>query len=179
MNAAVYKDYYNYLLERAGLTESEMRAYSNLFGRLFSKEFRWLDDSKDINRAADGEKLRNDFKEDVGGLTPSAFTPCSVLEMLVALSSRCENEIMGVPDIDNTRQWFWDMLNNLGLENYSNNRWNPTAVERILDRMIFRRYDYSGNGGLFPLRSPASDQRDVEIWYQLASWLNENYDLTG
>lgn len=178
MNAAVYSDYYFYLLERVGLTSSEIGAYSCLFHRLFSKEFRWINDSKDINRAADGEKLRRDFKEDTGGQVDE-LAPCSILEMLVALSSRCENEIMGVPDVDNTRQWFWDMLNNLGLERYCDSRWNPTAVEKILDRMIFRQYDYSGNGGLFPLRSPASDQRDVEIWYQMASWLNENYDLTG
>ena len=86
---------------------------------------------------------------------------------------------MWVPDVDNTRQWFWDMLNNTRLEEYDNNNWNRKAVIDIINMVIYRQYDYSGNGGLFPLRDPETDQRRVEIWYQLASWLNENYDLTG
>ena len=102
-----------------------------------------------------------------------------MLEMLVALSLRCENDIMGTQGEDNTRQWFWDMLDNMGLDYYDNSRWNPTAVQRILNNVIFRRYDWNGNGGMFPLKNPPGDQRRVEIWYQMGSWLSENYDLVG
>lgn len=177
MNTTVYSDYYIFLLEKVGLMESEMRAYSFLFHKLFNTEFKWTID-KDENRAADGEDLRREFEEDVGGLTDD-YDPCNMLEMMVALACRCESDIMGVADEDNTRQWFWDMLDNLGLSYYDNSRYNPVAVERILNRLIFRRYDKTGKGGLFPLHNPKSDQREVEIWYQMGSWLNENYDLIG
>ena len=176
MNVTVYSDYYFFLLEKAGLMENEMRAYSFLFRKLFNTEFQWTID-KDENRAADGEDLRREFEEDVGGMTDD-YDPCNMLEMMVALACRCESDIMGVADEDNTRQWFWDMLDNLGLSRYDNARWNPMAVERILNRLIFRRYEKSGKGGMFPLNDPKSDQRNVEIWYQMGSWLNEKYEIS-
>ena len=40
---------------------------------------------------------------------------------------------------------------------------------------VERRYKRSGEGGLFPLKNAAKDQRKVEIWYQLSSYLLENY----
>lgn len=177
MDVSVYNEYYFYLLERVGLYEKEIRTYSFLFKELFKTEFKWSLD-RDENRAADGEELRRQFEEDTGGVTDD-YDPCNMLEMLVALSLRCENDIMGTQGEDNTRQWFWDMLDNMGLDYYDNSRWNPSAVQRILNNVIFRRYDWNGNGGMFPLKNPPGDQRRVEIWYQMGSWLSENYDLVG
>lgn len=179
INATVYSDYYFYILERIGLTETETIAYSNLLRTLFERDFKWdITIDRDSNRAEDGKDLRFEYEND-GGEFIDDIIPCSFLEMITALSLRCENEIMWIPDVDNTRQWFWDILCNLRLEKFDNDNWNRNSVDRILDRAIFRQYDYAGNGGLFPLREPKTDQRKVEIWYQMASWLNENYDLSG
>ena len=179
MNATVYSDYYFYILERLGITETEIRSYSNLFRTMFEIDFKWdVTIDRDENRAIDGKILREDYENDTNRYIDDII-PCSFLEMIAGLAIRCENDIMWVPDVDNTRQWFWDMLNNTRLEEYDNNNWNRKAVIDIINMVIYRQYDYSGNGGLFPLRDPETDQRRVEIWYQLASWLNENYDLTG
>lgn len=171
----MYSDYYIWLLDRVNVTLSEKQAYSFLFNTLFKREFKWSIET-DENRASDGEELRRQYEDETGNLTDD-YEGCNMLEMLVALSIRCENDIMGLPDEDNTSHWFWEMLKNLGLDIYSNSRWDPVRVNSILDKLIFRKYKSDGSGGLFPLRNAKTDQRNVEIWYQMGSWLCENYDI--
>jgi hypothetical protein len=50
-------------------------------------------------------------------------------------------------------------------------------VNQILTNLVERTYQKNGKGGLFPLKQPAKDQRRVEIWYQMAAYLNENYNF--
>lgn len=167
-------DYYYYLLDRAGVTDDDAENYSYLFTELYNREFVWIIE-KDENRALDGMNLRDQYTDDTGGFVdPDMY--CSMLEMMVALAIRCENDIMGEPDEDRTNEWFWSMLTNLGLHRFDNKNWDRKKVNKLLDRLISRQYDASGNGGLFPLTNPMSDQRDVEIWYQMSSWLNERYE---
>ena len=55
MNATVYSDYYFYILERLGITETEIRSYSNLFRTMFEIDFKWdVTIDRDGNRAIDG-----------------------------------------------------------------------------------------------------------------------------
>ena len=44
----------------------------------------------------------------------------------------------------------------------------------ILTKFMRREYDASGLGGLFALRYPKEDMRDIEIWYQMMSYLEED-----
>ena len=56
--------------------------------------------------------------------------PCSVLEMMIALSMRCEEQIMDDPDIGNrTGQWFWDMIDNLGLGEHERLKFDGRYVD--------------------------------------------------
>lgn len=167
-------DYYYYLIDRVGLDGAEEREYSLLFHELYKTEFKWFVDL-DENRAIDGTDLRRQYCEDTGEVIDE-LGPCSMLEMFVALSIRCEDDFMRTGDDDNTRVWFWDFIYNLRLDRYSNSNWNPCAVKKILSNVIFRKYRSDGNGGMFPLRNPKTDQREVEIWYQMSSWLRENYE---
>ena len=105
-------------------------------------------------------------------------TPCSVLEMLIALAQRIEYILADPVFDDRTQQWFWGMIENLGLEPFANNDFY--AVEKkyhnniILDRLLERRYLRTGTGGLFPLRTVHEDQTKIEIWYQMMAYLDEN-----
>ena len=113
--------------------------------------------------------------------------PCTVLEMLIALAIRCESDIMHDDACgDRTRLWFWEMIKNLGLIDYTDDAYMydksgsfDSEVNHIIDIFLERRYDKHGRGGAFPLRKYRtnyySDQRKVEIWYQLSAWLIENY----
>jgi hypothetical protein len=46
-------------------------------------------------------------------------------------------------------------------------------VEDILDTCIWRTYQPDGQGGFFPLAWPEEDQTKVELWYQIAAYIDE------
>jgi hypothetical protein len=151
---------------------SRQRSYWTLFRQLYKKEFVW-NHPRDENRAHDAVALRGDFmdEEDWGYMDREWFdAPPSVLEVLVAIARRLSVEVDGEP-----RQWFWEMMHNLGLESFNDaSQYPPKEVEVILDTLVRRKYTRDGRGGLFPLRHADRDQRQVELWYQLQSYLIEN-----
>jgi hypothetical protein len=126
----------------------------------------------DDNRASEGQGLRDKFMEDMELKLDRQlyFRPCSVLEMMIALSERMAFELfnpMKMPDPDVTG-CFWEIVDNLNLKpNQSNSA--------IIHKLIKREYSESGLGGMFPLEDPREDQRAVEIWYQMMAYINENY----
>lgn len=126
---------------------------------------------KDGNRAEDGTDLRYRFAHDDADRYLRG--PCSVLEMLVALSIRCEETIMDDPSKgDRTGQWFWVMITNLGLGSMTDDRYDDRVVYTNVDRFMHRSYDPDGTGGLFKIRNCEYDLRDVELWYQLCWYLD-------
>ena len=142
---------------------------------LHNTEFRWTI-SRDKNRAYDGIDLRNRFSLQLGyelDLADYIKGPCSVLEMMIALSLRCEETIMDNTSYgDRTTQWFWGMINNLGLGDMVDSRFDKEYVNDIIQRFLDRDYEPDGKGGLFTIRVCDYDLRDVEIWCQLLWYLD-------
>lgn len=131
--------------------------------------------AKDENRAKDGADLRYRFALSRGfhDVPECLDGPCSILEMMVALAIRCETEITDDPDIgDRTGQWFWGMIASLGLSGMYDDRFDVYYVDEVIDRFLDRDYEPDGRGGLFTIRHPRYDMRDVEIWCQLNDYLN-------
>jgi hypothetical protein len=99
---------------------------------------------------------------------------CSFLEMLIALARRASFESSGEPG-----DWFWHFLKTLGIDQYSDLRYNRHVMNEIhlkVEKIIYRRYERNGDGGLFPLRNARKDQRRVELWEQMSEYLLEgNY----
>lgn len=150
-------------------------SYRSLLMFLHHTEFKYAI-PMDENRAHDGEDLRyrfcisHDYDE---RFVKYINGPCSVLEMMVALAIRCEENIMDDTRFgDRTGQWFWGMINNLGLGNMTDSRFNEPYVRVAVNRFLDRRYDPDGKGGLFTIRDCKYDLRDVEIWYQLSWYLD-------
>lgn len=166
------EQYLVWLYARIGNIEETRpsRMYWRLISFLFMKEFKWYVPNDD-NRVEDGKYLRYEFLEEIGvqGEGSAWLGPgCSVLEMLIALSKRLAF------DADRTPQhWFWELLTNLGLSGYNDRTFNEKQVDEILNCFIERRYHPDGQGGLFPLRHPQEDQREIEIWYQMSLYLQE------
>lgn len=132
----------------------------------------------DENRAIDGVDLRYRFGYECG-YNKSVIAeyldngPCSVLEMMIALSIRCEESIMDDPDIGNrTGKWFWDMVTNLGLSAMIDSKFDKEYCEFVIERFLTRKYKRNGEGGLFTIYDTNRDLRDVEIWYQMCWHLN-------
>jgi hypothetical protein len=126
----------------------------------------------DDNRAEEGRGLRDKFMNDTKYklIRHSYFKPCSVLEMMIALSERMAFQLfnpMKEPDPDRSG-CFWEIVDNLKLKPNQSN----AAIIHKLNR---REYMESGLGGMFPLENYREDQRAIEIWYQMMAYLNENY----
>lgn len=128
----------------------------------------------DSNRAADGVTLRKRFIEDTGfkGMTDEWLDlECSMLEMLVALAERTSFQLNSDP-----AEVFWDILGNVELSSYDDDGdFDAEAVQDILETINDRTYESDGYGGLFPLRYPSQDQRNVELLYQMYAYIQEGH----
>lgn len=176
INNTISNAYFNWLYDLAcGDLYAEENSYRKLLMHLHSVPFRYSL-LRDENRAEDGIDLRRRFAydySDVNDADEYLTDPCSVLEMMLALSLRCEENIMDDPDMgDRTKQWFWGMITNLGLGSMTDERYDKRYVNRILDRFLDRNYDPDGKGGLFTVRNCDCDLRDIEIWVQLLWYLD-------
>lgn len=151
-----------------------------LMEQLFNHEFYWSVYNDD-NRASDGELLRDDFLSQSGYSDSDAIGgPCTVLEMLVALACRIDEEIMWKPNENRTVVWFWEMIENLGLDGYDDDHVCPgdaQMIHYILDRWLSRKFRSDGVGSIFPLRGSSEDLRKVEIWYQMNFYFLHKYGV--
>lgn len=156
---------------------SKRLSYRVLLEYLFATDFTYIL-PMDENRADDGINLRYRFATEAGYndeiIQDNIDFPCSILEMMIALSIRCEEHIMSDPDIgDRTGQWFWNMIVNLGLGNMSDDNFDERYVEGIVRNFLNRHYNKNGKGSLFIIENPYQDMRDIEIWYQMCMYLNQ------
>lgn len=129
----------------------------------------------DGNRYEDGIALRYRFGRGIGLSDAEIandldYLPCSVLEMMIALAIRCEEDYMSDPSYgDRSYVWFNDMLSNLDLYWMTDEHFRqPYVVDRVY-RFLNRKYDQNGKGGLFVVDRPGVDMRREEIWKQ-AMW---------
>lgn len=132
---------------------------------------------QDINRAADGSELRNEFIREMGVGGPVAWSEilepdASIFEVLIGLAKRADFMV------DRTvGWWFMQFIINLSLAHYNDKRMMPLdlrKIDRVLTQFNNRNYKATGRGGIFPLRIPNTDQRHVELWYQMCSYMTEN-----
>ncbi len=169
----ICNEYFNWLYDLiCGVRRSKQISYRKLLIHLHKTDFRYSI-AKDKNRARDGVDLRYRFAlaqyydTEPDYIMDMLDGPCSVLEMMIALATRCE-ETMDDPDIgDRTGQWFWSMIVSLGLGGMTDSRFNPDAADDIIERFLDREYEPDGSGGLFTIENCRRDLRDVEIWNQM------------
>ena len=153
---------------------AEAVSYRKLLAYLHSIEFTYSI-PRDKNRAEDGLDLRYRFSYETNIKHAEDYIhgPCSVLEMMVALAIRCEENIMDDPSYGNrTGQWFWGMIVNLGLGFMTDSRFDEKFVDNVIFRFLNREYEPDGKGGLFTVRNCKYDLRTVEIWYQMCWYLD-------
>lgn len=170
--------YYEWLLE--GINDSKVDDHTKLLNYLYNTPFYVSKNVEmDNSRIRDGLDLRYVYLDNKTSSLPfnTIFTlDVSVLEVLIALALKCENQIMYDPDMGNrVPVWFWLFLDNLGLLYFTDSNWDEELVSRMTLMWMNREYDYTGQGGLFPLREPGADQRYVHLWNQLNAYIIENF----
>lgn len=165
--------YFQWLYKQVGdasLTDPS-KTYWGMLRQFYTTEFVWFVPNDD-NRIEDGKDLRQEFVDELEltDVDPSWMQlGCSMLELMVGLSRRLSFAAEGEP-----RDWFWQLVKNLGLHRFNDRRKYPNkVVEEALGHVIWRTYEHTGLGGLFPLNNSHEDQRDVELWYQLCAYVLE------
>lgn len=172
----INNEYFNWMYQMV-CDERYSTKYRKLLSHLYDTEFTYSI-GMDGNRAEDGIDLRYRFGDSHNYSQPIIANylddrPCSVLEMMIALSIRCEEHIMEDPDIgDRTGQWFWNMIVSLGLGSMTDARYDEAHVDEVIQRFLNREYKPNGEGGLFTVEHGQGDMRSIEIWYQMHLYLN-------
>ena len=148
------------------------KTYWELLGLMHSTLFEFSV-ARDGNRIEDGRDLRLEFcfahhvhPNALQHLGPGA----SFLEVLVGLSRRLAFMAGG-----RATGWAWQLVDNLGLRRM----YDPLDTtklrqsQEIIANVIYRRYQPDGGGGFFPLIDADEDQTQVELWYQMAAYVDE------
>lgn len=173
----IFSDYFDWMYDKVRQPH-ETKMYTKLFEYLNNTEFTVII-PMDYNRLEDGRNLRYIFAYETGfhsSAISEAFSgmPCSVLEMMVALANRCEDSIMTNTNYgDRTWVWFWDMISTLGLSDMDDEHFVPLKVSHAMYRFLNRTYEPNGKGGLFEIHDGSKDMRQIEIWYQMCFYLDE------
>jgi len=149
------------------INEREHRSYGDLCYWLYHQDYRPILPNDD-NRCADGLSLREEY-----GI--QLIQGCSMLEFLVALAKRMDYILFDEGYGSRIDVWFWLMIKNLGLQpvNRMNVETKNLANYAIIKCFIERCYSRTGKGGLFPLKHTRNDQRNVEVWYQMQEYIDQ------
>ena len=177
MRSKTRDDYYKWL--KYMIMGNKNHKYNLLYKDLYSVKFRWLIDN-DVNRAFDGSNLRDrfcNFMNDEEYFTSNEGA--NLLEVLIGIALRCEWVIMDEVNNLDICYWFRLLLSNLELDLFTDNGYydygGKEKISIIVDRFMNRTYSKNGKGGLFPLKMTNTNQRKIEIWYQMNLYLVENY----
>ena len=169
----ILDEYFQWLCSRVDCSGEPGSSYYIPLKVMFETEFKVIVPN-DINRKVDGEALRKEFCEEYGygdEIFEDDREPCSVLEMLVALTERMAWEMMGEVRDNSYGRWFKEILDNLGI----NRRTGYYRAEEIVNIANNREYEDDGNGGYFPMNGPKKSgqflcQKQKEIWYQMQDY---------
>lgn len=165
----VREQYFNWMYDMV-FTKRAL-SYVRLLRYLNSQEFTY-NIRLDGNRADDGLYLRYRFKQEnhlrAVDVDRCLTGKCSVLEMMVALCLRIEEDIMDDPVKGNRiHKWFHVMLKSLGLLDMDDAYFDERYADKVITRFLNREYEPNGAGGLFRIKDCPYDLRSVEIWYQM------------
>lgn len=173
INNNVVHVYYKWLISEI----MPLSGYSYLLSALFNTDY-IPSMPQDYNRAVDGIYLRTRFGNN-NHIPQSVIDyylqgPCSMLEMMVALAVRIEENIMYDPSKgDRTSFWFKEMLVSMELLGLTDNHFDPNMFEYRLSIFNSRSYMPNGRGGLFTIDDSSRDMRELEIWSQMNLYVTE------
>ena len=168
-------DYYSWLKSKIDDADFNPSHYELLLSRLYHTEFTWTFED-DQARASDGMALRERYAKETSQdpLTVRMWLnfPCTMLEMMIALASRCENQLMEDLFVGNrTGRWFKVMITSLGLAWEYDDLYNESYVTYILNSFLDHDYGRNGDGGLFKIDNANVNLREMGIWYQMNLYL--------
>lgn len=178
MTRDINREYFDWLCSLIQDSKPANVTYNDLLLYLHSIEFTFII-PMDENRCVDGINLRYRFGYENGIEDPVIAscldtTPCSILEMMVALVFYCEEHIMIDPSNGmQSGRWFWMMIHNLGLDDMYDGNFDEEYANRVVWRFLDRTYSRDGKGGLIYIPNSQYDLRTIDIWYQMMRYFSE------
>lgn len=154
------------------------RDYTDLLYMLSEIEFYPLI-NYDEDRGDDGIALRELWSSVTDIQSDLDFGGASVLEVLIGIAKRIEFQLFGSHYID---EWdyvkvFWDMIWNLGLEDFSGTLSCDTfdEVDRIVTLWLNREYFRHKKGNIFIIRNDNRNMQKLNIWTQMTLYIREKW----
>lgn len=171
-----------------GYEDGFIEEYHHLYEVLHTTPFTYTI-PMDKNRMLDGIVQREYFLDDEDACPKSYrklecfnVTECTLLEVLSAFAIRIDGEWIGDPNDPKPKIVFTEMLKNLGIliPDVVWMRRPSSTVNRVMDSIdvwLDRKFDFYGNGSIFPLKNNYEmiDQREIEMWMQMTAYLRENW----
>ena len=155
MNSSIKEEYDNWIIDLATDWCSNYGHYGRLMEFLHSIPFySTVQIPLDKNRGADGKDLRLRFVESTNEYSYNhAYLylmdyDATMLEVMVALALRCEENIMHDIDLgDRSFEWFYGMLCSSGLNVCYDEQFDKNEAGNIVNRVLERKYARNGKGG--------------------------------
>lgn len=167
--------YLDWMIELINGPEDALH-YCKLINYLYETEF-YSNNQYDANRIEDVYTMREEYiesdectAEEIPFNVIRDMPSPSVFEVLVAMARRIDSDIMyDIRYGDRTAQWFWTMMDNLGLTSEDDSEFNERYVKQVVTKFLNRQYRNGGKGALFPV----PDAADLDIWGQMGEWFAE------
>lgn len=187
METYEYNEYDGYFLWLCAKVGDYFEQYSELLYILYDTDFVWCKEILlDQCRYEDGMELREDYAYETVGekWVLDLGRGCSVLEALIGIAMRMEDNLTDDISGNRTRVWFWQFIENLGLKKFTNLRLTYDGygreeddyyIHEVLNRWMHREFEWNGEGSIFPLKNCVRDQRLSPIVYQMADYIFENF----
>lgn len=151
--------------------------YSDLCETLLDIEFEYHI-GNDCDRAEDGLNLRREF-ECIIGARISDVSPCSMLEMLVAVSIRTAELMYEGEEDDTPGDYFWIFLGYLGLDKMRNRSDFRRCQRQIVNICATFMDENCQNVDIVDVKHKPKNWSNLEIWKRINWFLTENYYKKG
>jgi len=169
-------DYVTWLIKRLNIIEN--KNYGMLLRELYRHEF-YAVVKYDEDRGADGLALRDTWADEVEYKGSISFGLPRVLETLIGISLRIEDQIFGGPwvnDWDYVRI-FWNLIKNLGLLEYDGvmNISDYKEVDAILNEFLSKTSHSDTFANIFVFSVTPKNLRKMNLWSQMHAYIAEKW----
>ena len=155
------------LMDEIGLVDLGYGNYTKVFLELLEIPFYPEYDSLDEARCSDVYgilRVPYGYKED----DPEV----SIGEVLIAMCVKMAYNVMGDAD---PGLYFWEFLDNLGLLNYPNKKFDKFEVDQIVKKWLKKDFKKNGIGSPFPIPNTSFDLRTFDMWRHCNLYISEKY----
>lgn len=170
------KEYVTWLVGRVNVIPR--KNYGMLLRELYRYKF-YAVVKYDEDRGADGIVLRDTWADEVGYKGSILFGQPSVLETLIGISLRIEDQIFGGPWVE---EWdyirvFWDLINNLGLTKYYGvlSAAEYEDVVTVLDRFLSKVSHCDKFVNIFTFSVTPKNLSKMNLWSQMNLYISEKW----